>query len=138
MVKEQQPITVRATVRPTVYIIDDDDSVRTAFNRLLLSHRIRAQCFASADDFLKADVPLDGACVIADMKMHGMSGPELQKKLVESGARVAVIFVTAFDTEEARAQAKKSGAIAYFRKPVDDQALIDAIHWALSKAEVGA
>lgn len=122
----------------SVYLIDDDASVRTALERLLVSAGIRSRAFASAGEFLKAGVSLDGACVITDVKMHGMTGLELHQKLRADGARVSFIFVTAFDTEESRAAAKQAGAIAYFRKPVDDQALIDAIEWAMSKAEDGA
>lgn len=123
----------RTAVRPAVYIIDDDASVRTALERLLVSAGIRSRTFASARDFLKAAVPLEGACVITDVKMHGMTGLELHQNLRESGARVSFIFVTAYDTEEARREAREAGAIAYFRKPVDDQALIDAIQWAMSR-----
>jgi FixJ family two-component response regulator len=125
----------KSTSQPAVYIIDDDASVRIALERLLISTGIRARTFASAHDFLKADVPLDGTCVITDVKMQGMTGLELHQKLRADGVRVAFIFVTAYDTDDARAQAKKAGAVAYFRKPVDDQALIDAIEWALSKSE---
>ena len=134
MQKKHAP-SATATVRPTVYIIDDDASVRTALERLLISAGIRSRTFAGADEFLKAGIPSDGSCVITDVKMHGMTGPELHRKVREAGSRASFIFVTAFDTEEVRAQAKKDGAIAYFRKPVDDQALIDAIGWALSRAE---
>ena len=118
--------------KPAVYIIDDDASMRTALERLLISAGIRARTFASAHDFLIAVVPLDGACVISDVKMHGMTGLELCQRLHNAGVHVSFIFVTAFDTDAARAEAKQAGAIAYFRKPVDDQALIDAIEWALS------
>jgi len=120
---------------PTVYVIDDDASVRRALERLLVSAGIRSRTFACADEFLKAGPPPDGSCVVADVKMRGMTGPELQRKVRESGAHVAFIFVTAYDTDEVRAQAKKDGAVAYFRKPVDDQALLDAISWAMSQAE---
>ena len=124
----------KTATRPAVYIIDDDASVRTSLERLLISAGIRSQAYASADDFLKAEVPLDGSCIISDVKMHGVTGLELHQKLRDAGVRVSFIFVTAYDTDEARAEARKAGAIAYFRKPVDDQALIDAIDWALSRA----
>ena len=127
--------TASASVSPFVYIIDDDASVRVALERLLISAGIRSRTFAGADEFLNAGRPPDGSCVITDVKMHGMTGPELQRKLLASGARVSFIFVTAYDTEEVRSQAKKDGAIGYFRKPVDDQALLDAIGWAMSHAD---
>jgi FixJ family two-component response regulator len=109
--------------------------VRTALERLLISAGIRSRAFAGSEEFLQAGMPPDGSCVITDVKMHGMTGPELQQKVRASGARVAFIFLTAYDTAEVRAQAKKDGAIAYFRKPVDDQALIDAIGWAMSRTD---
>ena len=124
--------------RVPVYIIDDDESVRTALERLLISAGIRARTFGGAREFLKAGVPVGQACVITDVKMHGMTGLELHRKLAVEGARISFIFVTAYDTPEARREAREAGAIAYFRKPVDDQALIDAIEWALSKSEAGA
>ena len=116
------------------FIVDDDASVRDALGLLLGLKGYRTVPFASADDFLKAEVPLDGSCIISDVKMHGVTGLELHQKLRDAGVRVSFIFVTAYDTDEARAEARKAGAIAYFRKPVDDQALIDAIDWALSRA----
>ena len=125
----------RPAARPAVYIIDDDTSVRTALERLLISAGIRSRTFASARDFLQARPALDGACVIADIKMHGMTGLELHQQLRAAEARVSFIFVTAYDTEETRTLARRAGAVAYLRKPVDDQALIDAIEWAFSQTE---
>ena len=135
MTQEKRAREGAAADHPAVYIIDDDKSVRTALERLLISAGIPSRTFAGADEFLKAGIPPDGSCVISDVKMHGMTGPELHRKIRESGVRVSFIFVTAFDTEEVRAQAKIDGAIAYFRKPVDDQALLDAIGWAMSRVE---
>ena len=136
--KKRNAREASASHPPTVYIIDDDASVRTALERLLISAGIRSRTFAGADEFLKAGTPPDGSCVITDVKMHGTTGPELQRKIRETGSHVAFIFVTAYDTEEVRAQAKRDGAVAYFRKPVDDQALLDAIGWAMSHAEENA
>ena len=138
MMQKKNAPGVSKAVPPTVNIIDDDASVRIALERLLISAGIRSRTFADADEFLAAGMPPDGSCVISDAKMHGMTGPELQRKVRESGAQVSFIFVTAYDTEEVRAQAKKDGAVAYFRKPVDDQALLDAIGWAMSHAEAQA
>ena len=131
----QGPHQRTAATRCPVYIIDDDLSVRTALERLLISAGIRARTFAGAREFLKAGIAHGQACVITDVKMHGMTGLELHRKLAAEGARVSFIFVTAFDTPEARREAREAGAIAYFRKPVDDQALIDAIQWAMSREE---
>ena len=138
MMRKKHAPAASKSVLPNVNIIDDDASVRIALERLLISAGIRSRTFASADEFLAAGMPPDGSCVITDVKMRGMTGPELQRKVRESGAHVAFIFVTAYDTEDVRAQAKKDGAVAYFRKPVDDQALLDAIGWAMSHAEAQA
>ncbi len=115
-----------------VYIVDDDDSVRRAIARLIRSAAMEAQTFASGGDFLKSKFRDQEACMVADVRMPGMSGLELHQKLIERGFKLPVIFITGFDTAETRSEANKSGAFGYFRKPVDDQALLDAIQWALS------
>ncbi len=117
----------------TVYIVDDDVSVRRALGRLLRSVGMDARSFGSAQEFLDSDFTDRNACLIADVKMPGLDGLELQQKLVESGTNLPMILITGFDDEKTRALAKASGAAGYFRKPVDDQALLDAIRWALSR-----
>ena len=119
-------------IKPIVYIVDDDESVRRAIKRLIHSAGLNARTFASADEFLKARPREKNACLIADVKMSDITGLKIHHKLVALGSRLPVVYITAFDTEEIRAQAKKSGAVGYFRKPVDDQALLDAIQWALA------
>jgi FixJ family two-component response regulator len=126
------------TAKPTkrgerqICIIDDDGSVRTALERLLLSAGFSARTFASARDFLLSSAALGPVCVISDVLMAGMSGLELSRKLRDDGVDAAFIFLTAHDTPEARRDAMESGGVAYYRKPVDDQALIDAIQWAMN------
>ena len=73
------------------------------------------------------------ACMVVDIKMEGKSGLELQEALKAMGSKIPVIFITGYDTPETRDQAKKAGAAGYFRKPIDDQALLDSIQWALTK-----
>jgi FixJ family two-component response regulator len=124
----------RAPRRP-VYVIDDDESVRVALERLLLSAGFRAVGFPGAREFLSAGVAATNACIITDVKMQGMTGLELHRRLLAEGVRAAFIFVTAYDTPEARREAREAGAIAYLRKPVDDQALIDAALWAMRAEE---
>ena len=121
----------------TVFIIDDDASVRRALGRLVRSAGFEPRTFAEAGEFLLGDLSVEPACVVADIRLNGTTGLELQKVLIEGGSTLPVIFITAYDTEEARCQAKKQGAIAYFRKPVDDQALLDAIEWSLSQCGDG-
>jgi len=115
-----------------IYVVDDDASVRQSLEMLFQSAHMEVQAFESAEDFLKHDFRKENACLIADIKMKGMSGLELQQQIVERGNKMPFIFLTAFDSNEIRQQAKQSGAAGYFRKPVDDQALLDTIQWALS------
>jgi len=115
-----------------VYIVEDDDSVRGAIKRLIRSAGLEAQTFASGGDFLKSKFRDQDACLVSDIRMPGMSGLELHQKLTERGCKLPVILITGFDDEEFRSQAGKSGVFGYFRKPVDDQALLDTIQLALS------
>jgi FixJ family two-component response regulator len=97
---------------------------------LLCSAGIEAQTFESAREFINCGFREQNACLIADARMQGL---ELHQKLIARGIRLPVIFLTAFDSEKVRKQAKDQGGLGYFRKPVDDQALLDSIRWALSK-----
>jgi len=119
-------------IKPIIYIVDDDEYVRRAIKRLIHSAGFKARSFASGDEFLKARPREENACMIVDIKMSGITGLELHEKLIALGSRLPVVYITAFDTEVIRAQARKNGAVGYFRKPVDDQALLDAIQWALA------
>lgn len=118
----------------TIYIVDDDASVGSSMARLMRSAGYVARVFSSADEFMHTPEFASYACVIADIQMHGSSGLELQHLLQERGSSIPVILVTAQDTDAVRAEAKRFGFAAFFRKPVDDQALIDAIEWSLSQA----
>ena len=113
-----------------VYLIDDDDSVRRALQRLLRSAGFEVKAFSSAEEFLQSENLDVRACVVLDIRMPGLTGFDLQEKLASKGIRMPVINVSAFDDAETRERARKLGAVAFFRKPVDGQALIDAIHWA--------
>jgi FixJ family two-component response regulator len=120
-----------------ICIIDDDGSIRTALERLLLSAGFSARTFANARDFLLSGLTRSPVCIISDVVMEGMSGLELSRKLRDDGVDAVFIFLTAHDTPEARRAAMESGGVAYYRKPVDDQALIDAIHWASHCSGIG-
>lgn len=118
----------------TVYIVDDDASVRHALARLVLSAGMRAEVFEKVPDLVTRATSEEPDCVIADIRMPGTSGLELPGRLAQRRHRPPVIFVTAYDTEENRAAAKRARAAAFFRKPVDGQALLDAIIWAAETA----
>lgn len=118
-----------------VYLIDDEPAVQVAFERLFRSAGLTASTFGSFDEFLTARPRTDNACLILDVRMPDRSGLEVPALLEQEGLRMPVIFVTAYDTPETRSAAKAVGAAGYFRKPVDDQALLDAIDWALSRGD---
>ena len=111
----------------TVYVVDDDDSIRRALKRLLRSVGYHARTFESAEDFLElAPNPGEG-CLVLDINLPKMTGLDLQAKLASRGMKYSVIFMTAFDNPRWQESAKKMGAIAYLKKPFKDQALFDAI-----------
>lgn len=121
----------------TVYIVDNEPSVCTAYTRLMRSARMHPRTFASVEDFMRADCRDVNACVVSDVQFPGRSGLELPVLLEHAGRNLPVIFVSAQDTPETRDLAQHCGAVAYFRKPVDDQALLDAIAWAVGSQAGG-
>lgn len=120
-----------------VYLIDDDESVRRALQRLLRSAGLDVMAFASAEEFLESGNLSQKACIVLDIQMRGLTGFDLQEKLASKKIRIPTIAVSALDDAETREHARKLGAAAFFRKPVDGQALIDAIHWAIGEAKKG-
>jgi FixJ family two-component response regulator len=118
---------------PIVYVVDDDVSVRQALKRLLSAENMKVQVFESAQELLDSEITDRNACLVADIKMPGLTGLELKQKLVDRGSELPVILITGLDTDETRAEAKRAGVAGYFRKPIDAQALLDAIRWALSR-----
>ena len=116
-----------------VLIVDDDESVLRAMGRFLQSAGFRVKTFSSGKAFLDSEFQKDNACLIVDVKMPEMNGLELYQKLLDQGIHLPVIFITAYDTVDIRKKAHSLGAASYFRKPVDGQALIDSIHWAITQ-----
>jgi two-component system response regulator FixJ len=114
-----------------IFIIDDDQSMQRAFLLLLQAAGFDARAFSSAQEFLIYSPVSDDDCIILDLRMPGMNGFDLMKKLITKGVQTPVICVTAFDDAKSREQARELGAAAYFTKPVDDQALIDSINWSI-------
>jgi len=116
----------------TVYVIDDDDSARRALERLLRCAGLEVLTFSSADAFLKVGCRTENACVVADVRMQGMSGVQLQRAMRKAGSPVRFVFLAAQDADETRDDAVRAGGAALFVKPVDDQALLDAIRWTIA------
>ena len=114
-----------------VAIVDDDDSVRSALKGLLKSAELPAQSFASAEEFLKSGQHRQAACLITDIRMPGMSGLELQAKLIAERCRIPIIFITAHGDEKMRLQALRAGAVEFLAKPFDEDALLESVRAAL-------
>ena len=115
-----------------VYVIDDDESVRKALKRLLRSADLEVETFSSAEEFLSNSRQGENACILIDIRMPGLTGFDLQKRLLSKGERIPVLVISASDDWQTREHARELGAVGFFRKPVDDQALLDAIWWATS------
>ena len=116
---------------PLISIIDDDDSVREAMQRLVRSLGYASATFASAEEYLLSGRLRDTSCVITDIKMPGMSGVEMQNRLIANGNRTPVIFVTAFPDEKIRNRVLDAGAYGFFSKPFYENCLIACLEKAL-------
>ena len=114
-----------------VAIVDDDDSMRSALQGLLQSAELPSQSFASAEEFLQSGQQHQIACLIADIRMPGMSGLELQAQLNAERCRIPIIFITAHGDEKMRMQALRAGAVEFMAKPFDDGALLESVRVAL-------
>jgi FixJ family two-component response regulator len=114
-----------------ISVVEDDDSVRESLQCLIRSFGFAVEAFASAEEFLKSDHLRDTRCLILDVRMRGMNGFELQRRLLASHPEIPVIFITAHGDETARSQALKDGAVDYLFKPFTEEALLNAIHAAL-------
>jgi FixJ family two-component response regulator len=115
-----------------ISVIDDDEAVREATGDLIQSLGYATATFASAAEYLHSGRVSDTACVIADVQMPGMSGTELQQRLIADGHTVPVIFMTAFPEERMRVRLLSAGAFGYLRKPFSDNCLITCLDKALA------
>jgi FixJ family two-component response regulator len=122
---------------PVISIVDDDKSVREATKGLVRSLGYGAAAFASAEDFLQSDHVNDTACLITDVQMPGLSGVELQSRLIAQGNRTPIIFITAFPEERIRTRALEAGAVGFLSKPFNEDRLIEYIHAALNSGKGG-
>jgi FixJ family two-component response regulator len=113
--------------KPLVAVVDDDESVRMALASLLRSVGFAVLLFSSAEELLHGQNLLSIGCLILDWRMPGIDGLQLQSDLTANGWRIPIIFLTAHCSEEGRAQALSGGAIAFLRKPVDADVLLDAV-----------
>jgi FixJ family two-component response regulator len=122
------------SIVPIIAIIDDDASLRRALGRVMGSAKLGYREFGSAESFLETDVSESIDCLIADMTMCGLSGLELKRQLDLIRPGLPMIILTAHDCDEMRQAAREAGVSVFFRKPVDTEALLDAIHWIVPGA----
>jgi FixJ family two-component response regulator len=116
---------------PLISVVDDNDSVRESLRGLIRSVGFAVEDFPSAEKFLNSDRLNDTHCLILDVRMPGIGGLELQRRLVKSNRNIPIIFITAHGDAAARSQALKDGAADYLFKPFSEQALLNAINAAL-------
>jgi FixJ family two-component response regulator len=107
--------------------------MRSALQGLLKSVGLPAQAFASAEEFLKSGQQHQVGCLVADIRMPGMSGLELQAKLNADQCKIPTIFITAHGDEKMRMQALRAGAVEFMAKPFDDEALLESVRAALER-----
>jgi FixJ family two-component response regulator len=120
-----------------IAVVDDDESVREALTGLMKSLGYRAAAFRSAEDFLNSKRRRGAACLIADVQMPGMTGPELHDRLVASGEPIPTVLITAYPDEAARARALRAGVMGYLTKPFCEDDLLECIRSALDSHVAG-
>ena len=118
--------------KPRIAVVDDDESVRQGLANLISSVGYEAELYASAEEFLASSEAGGAACLVLDLRMPGMSGLELQRRLAAHSGGPPVIIITAHGDDEARAEALAAGAVAFLNKPFKEETLLGAISSALS------
>lgn len=119
----------------TVYVIDDDASLRRALKRLIRSIGLKVETFDTARSFMENGAVQMPACLVLDIRMPGTSGMELQEQLKASGFQIPIVFITGHGSIPMSVKAMKAGAVDFIEKPFEDQQLIDSIHAAIKKCE---
>jgi FixJ family two-component response regulator len=122
---------------PLIAVVDDEEAIREALQSLLRSVGLRAEMFASAEDFWHAGQLLKTACLIVDVRMPRMSGLELQRQLATAHGPIPIIFITAHGDKETHARALRGGAVAFLDKPFSDKVLLRAVQAALPSSGGG-
>ena len=119
------------TIRSLVSVVDDDESVRESLPDLIQQFGFAVQAFSSAEDFLASECVGQTRCLVLDVAMPGMSGPDLQTELTRRGQKIPIVFITAHGGEAVRPRLLEQGAVECLSKPFSDTALLDALHAAL-------
>src|ERR1700741_3601464 len=124
---------MKSPVIPTVFIIDDDRGMRQSIQDLVESVGLRAESFATGEEFLRRKRTNDRSCLVLDVRLPQISGLDFQRQLAEAGTQIPIIFVTAHGDVPMSVRALKSGAVEFLTKPFRDQDLLDAIQQALQR-----
>jgi FixJ family two-component response regulator len=119
--------------QPTVFVVDDDVSVRDAITGMLRSVGLRAETFESPGDFLRDGAPSGPSCLVLDVRLPGLSGLDLQHELARANIEIPIIFITGYGDIPMTVRAMKAGAVEFLTKPFRDQDLLDAIQQALER-----
>jgi FixJ family two-component response regulator len=122
---------MKAGAVPTVFIVDDDRGMRQAIQDLVESVGLRAEAFATGQDFLRKQPTGGPSCLVLDVRLPQMSGLDFQRQLADTGVQIPIIFITAHGDIPMSVRALKSGAVEFLTKPFRDQDLLDAIQQAL-------
>jgi len=121
---------------PTVFIIDDDRGMRAAIQDLVESVGLRAESFASGEEFIRRQRAANPSCLVLDVRLPQLSGLDFQRHLAESGVQIPIIFITAHGDIPMSVKALKSGAVEFLTKPFRDQDLLDAVQQAIERDKV--
>ncbi|MGB4784064.1 MAG: response regulator transcription factor [Candidatus Acidiferrum sp.] len=121
---------------PTVFVVDDDASVRAAIQGLLKSASLWSESFETAEEFLRSKRPDGPSCLVLDVSLPGVNGLDFQRELADAGVQIPIIFITGHGDIPMTVKAMKSGAIEFLTKPFQDQDLLDAIRQALDRDRV--
>ena len=120
----------------TVFVVDDDPSVRASIQGLLKSASLRSESFGTAEEFLRRKRPDGPSCLVLDVSLPGVNGLDFQRQLGNAGIQIPIIFITGHGDIPMTVKAMKSGAVEFLTKPFQDQALLDAIRQALDRDRV--
>jgi len=125
------------TTAATVFVVDDDPSIREALNSLIRSVKLRVVTFSSAQEFLRHDRPEAPACLVLDIRLHGLNGLELQQQLIRDGVQLPIIFITGHGDIPMSVRAMKAGAVEFLTKPFRERHLLRAIEQAIERDREG-
>jgi len=120
----------------TVFVVDDDPSMRASIQGLLKSASLRSESFGTAEEFLRNKPPEGPSCLVLDVNLPGVNGLDFQRQLADAGIQIPIIFVTGHGDIPMTVKAMKSGAVEFLTKPFDDRDLLNAIHQALDRDRV--